>query len=184
MNYIVSTTMSAFLFSSLFWTNYAATFSGLTIALLATTGVLLMSVVLGVWWYMELVSGFSNKLGVLEYYDAIESILKSKCNWMQAVRPQVRPLKFNYTPDKKSFIEIIKKRFFLSHLFGIGVLCLGYIFLLTVDGHLSDRGLFGSILKSPIGKGITLSFGIYASVSSLAFLVVGLIAFISQRFTK
>lgn len=184
MNYIISITMGVFLFFSLFWVNYTATFPGLTIALLATTGVLLMSVVLGVWWYMELVSGFSNKLGVLEYYDAMESILKSKCSWMQAVRPQVKPLNFNYMPDKKSFVEIIQKRFFLSHLFGIGVLCLGFIFLLTVDGHLSDRGLFGSILKSPMGRGITLSFCIYASVSSLAFLIVGLIAFISQRFKK
>ena len=184
MNYIVSTTMGAFLFFPLFWTNYAATFSGLTITLFATTGILLMSVVLGVWWYVELASGFSNKLGVLEYYDAMESILKSKCKWLQAARPLGRPLNLNYMPNKKTYIAIIKKRFFLTFLFWLGVLGIGFIYLFAGNGQMSDRGLFGSILKFPIGRGLVLSIFIYLSVSSLAFFNVGLMAFISQRFTK
>ncbi len=171
----------ALLVFGFFSPNLASEFSSINVKTFIIICVFLISACVGRWWFIGLKSYFSAKPYSADAHAAIEAVIKEMNRWLQGVFPRAPKSGIVDAGELQSFLNAIRKRFLSSFLFGIGSLGIGLLVILPLEHSSPSRGLFGVLLNHPLGRGVAITSFIYLGISSLSFLVVGLLAFISRE---
>lgn len=146
-------------------------------------GAIVISIGLGILWFITIKRAMTNS-AIADVHKTTDALLKNQNWWLQGVRPIASPSHIVSSGDPKSGMNSIRHRFMSSFLMGIWALGIGTVAMMMFKDASSSRGLFGMLLQSPEGKGLAIAFGLYISISSLAFFTVGFLAFINKENSK
>lgn len=156
------------------WCSLVAVPTGVTVLVGGSVGA---SAIVGLWWF----KGLKHLKGIDQHTECsaiVDRFFRENLLWLQGARPISTVSRLVPDEDPAAAMTMLSTRFMSSYLLAIGLVALGGIVMIATNSFNLERGLFGSLLRTQFGKGISLGLMLYLSISSLAFFFVGLLAFL------
>lgn len=183
MHFLLNVLTAILLLLGLFSPRFGELLSPQTTVITLLVSAIVLSISIGILWFSAIKREMANG-AITNIHKTVDALLKNKNRWLQVVLPVVYASKNDSSSDAKSYMNIIQHRFMSSFLMSIWALGIGTIAVLTFEDARSSRGLFSMLLNSSEGKGLAIAFSLYISISSLAFLTIGFLAFLNRENSK
>lgn len=183
MRFLFNVLAATVLLLGFFSPKYGELYSPQTTVTVLLGASIVISISIGILWFTTIKRAMANS-AIADVHKTIDALLKTQNGWLQGVRLIGSASHIVGSSDTKSGMNAIRHRFMSSFLMGIWALGIGTVAPLIFEDASSSRGLFGMLLQSPEGKGLAIVFGLYISISSLAFFTVGFLAFVNKEGSK